>query len=1050
MKNKKLSAFITILTLTAAVAFVSCPNPLLKDLKDTDSGNPSAAGKGTSSLSVSVHDGSSLAGARTIQPVSVLVTSLTYDLSMTYLADSSVVTLTGKAYNEIAVSDLSVGSWELTITAKDVNGFVVFLKTQLVEIASGANTLAISLDPLQTAGGKGSLSYSINLPTGSAYNARAFLGTDFGSLCMLPNKIYDPADMPNAGVTDNCSDTGAPSIAFNLTNIASGTWFLCVEIRSGSLYDAAVKPTRLIEVVRIYDNRVSEAPALTLEASAIGMAPAAPSGLALSASGSTVSLSWTDNSNTEDKFIVYRDSVYLGEVPAGLTSGTFADPGAGSDGMTLVHSYEVAAANDFGESARSSKSWMGTGKVDIDFNITNPSVQTITFSEGTSVSVQQGLSLDIATTTNTTLAASGTNWNWYVDNVAAGTTSSLSWDTSSLPLGQHIVSVSVMYGGVRYSGHLLVTIASQTAAMTHPVVYNANGAAGGTTPASFACGENESYTVAANTGGLVRMDYLFAGWSLNPDGSGTVYLENSAQTMGTAAVTYYARWVRPLVARWEFNRQFSDTTFTELINGITSVAVGVPTTPTDSGYDSASALVLNGSSALTVGANPYSESLAPWTIAAWIRVTPTAETQVLFSGSSANSIGFRNTGFFAAVDALNSNFATPVPTEWTHVAFVNDGTCVRLYVNGVEDANTVGIPQMKLPLSAIGMYSSASFLNGSIDSLRVYQSALTQTDVTSLYESYRKKITLSSETLLYSPHGSISGAQDGEYLAHGTAVSLTAVPTPADGTWVFQKWVIDGVDSGDVNPIPVTMDKVHKVHAVFASTVPRGSFQYHLIAGTGTMPAAEIEIPLVSTRTVQLFAPADCYTKDGNTVRAYPCWNTDSSGSGGSNYWPGDTITINNDVNLYVNWNGAGFDDALDWSVTPGDYAGAALIPFNTNKVGYCQWYTVDNIVSPTTMTAQDTDMFRLFATASGTMVVSFDASVDEGGSYFTAYLYDSTGTMLTSTGWNNGHTPSNSVAVTAGSTYFVKVVHQNQGLPLMWASSRVGRYVVRVDSVGN
>ena len=75
------------------------------------------------------------------------------------------------------------------------------------------------------------------------------------------------------------------------------------------------------------------------------------------------------------------------------------------------------------------------------------------------------------------------------------------------------------------------------------------------------------------------------------------------------------------------------------------------------------------------------------------------------------------------------NGVTPVnDNEWHHVAFTYDGTTIRLYVDGVEDATLDAIIDTGVDGETnvnIGSQLGGSLFQGLIDDVRIYDSALT-------------------------------------------------------------------------------------------------------------------------------------------------------------------------------------------------------------------------------------------------------------------------------------------------------------------------------------
>jgi hypothetical protein len=75
---------------------------------------------------------------------------------------------------------------------------------------------------------------------------------------------------------------------------------------------------------------------------------------------------------------------------------------------------------------------------------------------------------------------------------------------------------------------------------------------------------------------------------------------------------------------------------------------------------------------------------------------------------------------------------------WYHFVGVYDGTTVHLYVNGVEEINAPfsgTLLQTTAPL-CIGRYGTADEpVNGLVDEVRLYNRALSATDVQTLYNA---------------------------------------------------------------------------------------------------------------------------------------------------------------------------------------------------------------------------------------------------------------------------------------------------------------------------
>jgi Listeria-Bacteroides repeat domain (List_Bact_rpt) len=82
--------------------------------------------------------------------------------------------------------------------------------------------------------------------------------------------------------------------------------------------------------------------------------------------------------------------------------------------------------------------------------------------------------------------------------------------------------------------------------------YQANGATGGTVPASQSKSYNVPVTLATNSGSMVKTGLTFAGWNTAADGSGTTYAAGASYS-ANAAVTLYAQWAIPYNVTYDAN-----------------------------------------------------------------------------------------------------------------------------------------------------------------------------------------------------------------------------------------------------------------------------------------------------------------------------------------------------------------------------------------------------------------------------------------------------------------------------------------------------------------
>ena len=481
------------------------------------------------SLAVRLAGGSATKG-RTILPAAITDLSLLkYDLALTR-AGQADITLTGVEYDALTISEILAGGWTLSVTGKrKADGLAVFGKSAAVTIASGPNSISWSLDPLQV--GTGGFNVAVSWPQGTAIAAAsAYLSNDLAD--------FHKGGALSSGITSDFSGS-SPNLVINETGIASGTYYLSVELE-----DAGGKVVALArELVRIFDNQVSvyqlnaSVSPIVIAAGEISKPPLAPSGIVLSPFAAGVErISWTDNSNTETGFRIYRDGTALS--PDITTPGTLFDDVDG----TYSHTYTVVAFNDFGESSGVSAVSPGIAAVTIDFSVTNPSLEIFTFSPS-SVSVAVGQQLSLST--SNPVFSPLTGWVWTKDDSPlVGQVSAIAvWTPALGDMGSHKINASVVYNGIKYSGDLTVTVINPQTA-SYSVVYNDNGATGGVAPDAAFYAAGASFHPADNAGALVKTGFFFAGWTDDAAGLGTIYSSVApSYTMGGADVEFYAKWL---------------------------------------------------------------------------------------------------------------------------------------------------------------------------------------------------------------------------------------------------------------------------------------------------------------------------------------------------------------------------------------------------------------------------------------------------------------------------------------------------------------------------
>jgi large repetitive protein len=136
------------------------------------------------------------------------------------------------------------------------------------------------------------------------------------------------------------------------------------------------------------------------------------------------------------------------------------------------------------------------------------------------------------------------------------------------------------------------------------------------------------------------------------------------------------------------------------------------------------------------------------TLAAWVRLDVLATTYVIKKAAqdvtNGYELGLASTGrpFLrfnqaASLDTYRVNATTILPTNgtWAHVAGTYDGTTMRVYVNATQEGTLTTSPTITTNNIALGLGAEGGGfrpLDGAIDDLRIYNRALSATEITAL------------------------------------------------------------------------------------------------------------------------------------------------------------------------------------------------------------------------------------------------------------------------------------------------------------------------------
>ena len=286
---------------------------------------------------------------------------------------------------------------------------------------------------------------------------------------------------------------------------------------------------------------------------------------------------------------------------------------------------------------------------------------------------------------------------------------------------------------------------------TYSVTYHDTNATSGTVPTdNLAYETNGTITVAGNTGSLARTGYIWSGWSLNEDGSGTAYGPNytTTYTVSSSNVNFYPKWVESVVSG-TFNKWTSSLVPGDYILTYGSIAMG--NTISSSKIQNSSLTFNSGDASIS---NPVASAV--WSLNSFEENSTTYWS--IYNSTIDKYLKWNSGTNLSLVDEIETN------AKWT---LVTDGATKDFQVNG----------DTRRLRAYNNVWSSYASSNGG--ALTVYKKHITATGISL------------NETVLE--------------LSAGEITTLTATPTPNGATatisWATSNSSIATVDAGVVTAV---------------------------------------------------------------------------------------------------------------------------------------------------------------------------------------------------------------------------------------------------------
>ena len=282
-----------------------------------------------------------------------------------------------------------------------------------------------------------------------------------------------------------------------------------------------------------------------------------------------------------------------------------------------------------------------------------------------------------------------------------------------------------------------------------------------------------------------------------------------------------------------------------------------------------------GSSVVTVPDHSDLDLTGPFTITAW--VNPSAlftdlravicKNYVYYLYSSSGGFcgdGGILGGFFSNSTAHEFCYSTPLAaTTWTHLAITYDGSSqLKFYLNGVylQGTGTGGVIDTSDGVMQIGATQYGEYFSGSIDEVRLYNGALSEAAVYSIYaENGVPSVTIDKS--IYAPGEQITAIVSGGYYGLEEWVSpytSTDPDTSYQNDWQY----INGTQ------VKLTEPPTYPITLIFYAPVTAGTYnlRYFLDADNYIRIAISGDFTVSSPFTPDYYAsPTGAGTHDGLT-----------------------------------------------------------------------------------------------------------------------------------------------------------------------------------------
>src|SRR6266511_1496066 len=564
----------------------------------------------------------------------------------------------------------------------------------------------------------------------------------------------------------------------------------------------------------------------------------------------------------------------------------YAPSSIASASLTVTQPFDFSLTNSGDASANAGSSASNS----ITASLSSGSSQTVSFSAS---GLPSGATASFSTTscspscsTVLTIATSGStpagNFSVTVTATGGGVTKTSAFTLSvSAVVVSTVATPTIMPNGGSFTNSVSVTMATSTSGAS--IYYTTNG----TSPTQSSTLYTGAMTLTSSA--VLKAKAFKSGYNASSEATASF----SQATTGTIS--------SGLVAYWKFDEGTGTTAADSSGNGNTGTLANGPSWT--SGI-AGNALYFDGTDDNVTVADSNSLDLTnSFTFSAWVNPASafTDFRSILAKNYKyylyASSTGFCGDGsalggFYEVMDTVACQPSSLPVNTWTHLTLTYNGSVLTLYRNGgaVATANVSGTLSSSTGTLQIGASEYGEYFQGLIDEVRVYNRALTNTEIQTIYQQAAVSLPFDY---------SLSNSGDQSVVA-GSSVKNTIPATLVSGSSQAVSFSVSGLPSGATGffsstSCTPTCSTVFSINT--SGSTPIGGFPI-TVTSTGGGMTRKTACTLSVTLALTVATPT--ITPNGGNFSGSVSVAMQSATSGSSIYYTTDGSTPTQSSTLYT------------------------------------------------------------------------------------------------------------------------------------------------------